>query len=311
MEVISEEEMAPLPPSPVGPRGMPAWTPLAARPHARVAPVSLCADPDPAEHDHAAYAGEEKNRGSARKLRGKVAVIDLRIASAKAEPWTPVALRHADAEAIEARAFVLREAAHHGVADLSLDIVPWFVTTSLPAVHITVDGHGRPDWGEVGVLRGRVLRDVSAATGVSVSEAVRALKKAGYDEVAVMVRLPTSQIVREFAPWSEGDGLDVAFVQLHATATEPGTYAHELLHLFGADDLYRIHPRDARDDDDVMGGACGGMLERTRIGDATAWAIGWRAQPPPRAYAIGGRRAVAARAQRPDDDGPLPESHVE
>lgn len=297
IEVVSEADMEPLPALPLGPRGMPALVPLAPKTGAGGAAVSACADDNPVEHDHVAYA-DDRNHGLARRLRGKVGVIDLRISSAAAEPWTPIIVRRADREANEARAFLLAAATKNQVTDLSLDILPWVVTTDLARIDLPTDARGRPDPGSVDTLRSRVLGGVKSATGVSVSQVARALKAKGYAEVAVMVRLPTTKILREFATSADGDGLDVAFVQLSGEGAAPGTYAHELLHLFGADDLYRLHDRDARDERDVMGGPCGGALQRATIADATAWAIGWRDAPPERPYAIGGRRA---HAQKPLD----------
>ncbi len=297
IEVISEEDEIPLPALPIGPRGMPPLVPLAPKAGADGAGVSSCSDGDARERDHAAYVAE-RNRGLSRRMRGKVGVIDLRIASAAAEPWTPLLVRRADLEAANARAFILQAAVRSQVTDLSLDIVPWTVTTDLARIDLPTDARGRADWGAVDALRARVLDTVRSATGVSVVQAARALKAKGYAEVAVMVRLPTTRIIREFATASDAAGLEVAFVQQPGQRMEPGTYVHELLHLFGADDLYRLHDRDARDEGDVMGGPCGGALQRATIADATAWAIGWRDAPPERLYAIGGRRA---HAQKPLD----------
>ena len=62
-----------------------------------------------------------------------------------------------------------------------------------------------------------------------------------------------------------------------------GPLAHEGMHLFGADDLYRIKNVDKRDDDDIMGEYCTGFL-RAKVNDATSFAVGWRPAAPPRGY---------------------------
>jgi hypothetical protein len=63
------------------------------------------------------------------------------------------------------------------------------------------------------------------------------------------------------------------------------TVSHEGLHLFGADDLYRMRTVDPGDAHDIMAEACNGFRQAT-IGDATAYAVGWLATPPRRPYPI-------------------------
>ena len=112
-----------------------------------------------------------------------------------------------------------------------------------------------------------------------------------------MVRVPTKEVAREFALWAEDDGIDTAIVQQTPSHAESGTYAHELIHLFGADDIYRLTKVDPADDGDIMGGRCV-LLRDTRIGEATAWAVGWKASPPARAYATGPRPRTAKARDR-------------
>jgi hypothetical protein len=62
--------------------------------------------------------------------------------------------------------------------------------------------------------------------------------------------------------------------------------AHELLHLFGADDLYEIRNIAPDDVNDIMNAQCEGVGP-THIGSTTAFAIGWLPAPPARGYAFG------------------------
>lgn len=283
IEVIDAKELEPLPHGPLGPRGLPRWTPLAPPRRDVTDQVESClVQAIDRERDAPAYTAEYRGIGSAKHLRGKVAVLEIRLASAAAEAWTGADVRRASEDASAARSFVLSEAARYGIHDLAIEIFPWTVETELPQVKVQTDELGRPlDDAAVDVAYAHVKR----ATGVSIPQAVASLKQDGWSEVAVMLRLPTREIRREYAEPAREDGIDIAVVQL---GQQPGTYAHELLHLFGAADLYRIASVDPRDDDDVMGGACGGRAwTRSRIGDATAWAVGWRAKPPDRTYAFG------------------------
>jgi hypothetical protein len=67
-----------------------------------------------------------------------------------------------------------------------------------------------------------------------------------------------------------------------SVVAEASVAAHEGLHLFGADDLYRLTPEDAGDSNDLMS-VCRGF-SGNGIEDATAWAIGWLDAPPARRY---------------------------
>jgi hypothetical protein len=282
VEIIDAEDQEPLSAEPIGPRGMPVLSPLALTGDAGA--VSSCRADIPGERDHVGYDARHMKRGSAKRLLGRVAVLEIRLASERGEAWSRIALRHADKEGADARAFILREAARRGIGDLTIDVMPWFVTTELPRVELAVDSRGAPDWQQAHDLEKSAFDHVARATGVSVPSVVAALGKAGYREVAVMLRLPTQHVLREFALPS--DGIDAAIVQQTPSYAESGTYAHELLHLFGADDLYRVTEADPRDENDLMGGRRGRICD-ARIGDATAWAIGWQPSPPNRAYAFG------------------------
>lgn len=285
-QVIEGADLEPLPDQPIGPKGIPPLVPLDPSRISRNGKGLLtkggCEDTAvPAEErDHAAY--ERGLGGSARKLRGRVAVLDLRIASPSHEPWTKHLLTSADDVALGARAFLLEQAAARGIHDLSLDIVPWFVTATLPELKIQVDTRARVTHG--GELRPLVLASVERATGVSIATVTRALEGRGYAEVAVMITLPT----RGFREWAEPatqGGVDMAFLALPETFTGQLTYAHELLHLVGADDLYRLEKIDPRDALDLMSSqAC--TVGSTTVGEATAYAIGWLPSAPPRVYAF-------------------------
>ena len=63
---------------------------------------------------------------------------------------------------------------------------------------------------------------------------------------------------------------------------------HEVLHLFGADDLYEIRGVPADEANDLMNAECDG-LGGTFIGETTAYAIGWTKAPPVRSFSFDGR----------------------
>jgi hypothetical protein len=115
-------------------------------------------------------------------------------------------------------------------------------------------------------------------------------KKGGYDQVAFLIYFPVKTEARDFAYSayrSNADEAEAAFLFAPATITDFGHFAvtvtHEGLHLFGADDLYRLQNLDKTDVHDIMGEYCTGFRQAT-INDATAYSIGWSDTPPARPY---------------------------
>lgn len=218
----------------------------------------------------ATYAGPFRG-GPADELRGKVAILVVRVESAKRPPrrgerrWTELVPAIA-AKSLEAQA-------RKRGAELTIDSYLWPVTAAYdPEEEL-------PAAGRIEALVQRGFAAVTAATGADLASAQAMLRGRGYGGVATVLYLPALQGEQDRALL----GQDVAILR-YPEAVAQGTflYAHELLHLFGADDLYNIRPFDPQDGVDVMS-SFRGMC----VGDVTAWAIGWSRQRPSRNY-LGG-----------------------
>jgi hypothetical protein len=141
--------------------------------------------------------------------------------------------------------------------------------------------------------RPRRLRASSCSRRRRSATSTRALRARGHDAVVAVVRLPTTTFPRDWA--DVASPVPVTFGQMGKL--EGKTQAHELLHLFGADDLYVLRDVDPEDDNDVMGGSCG--RRASRVADQTAWAIGWLPTPPARVYATFDGDRDVGRPSRP------------
>lgn len=209
--------------------------------------------------------------GPADELRGKVAVLVVRVETAARPPrrgerrWTELA------PVIAARS--LEEQARKRRVELAVDTYLWPVTTDYDVEAPLPNVEGAPRVDEL-VRRGSAA--VAAASGVDLASAQSMLRSRGYGAVATVLYLPSLQGEQDRAL----TGPDIAVLG-YPEAIAAGTflYAHELLHLFGAGDLYNVRPFDRRDEGDVMAsfrGLC--------VGDVTAWAVGWSGQRPARSY---------------------------
>jgi hypothetical protein len=275
VEYVSAEDMTVETVSPtLGPRGLGAIVRLPPAPATREVDDVLSAEcrrsgsgVSMSGVTKATYTGPYRG-GPADQLRGKVAVLVVRVESATRPPrrgerrWTEL-IPVIAAQSLEA------QARKRGV-DLTIDSYLWAVTTDFdPQEQL-------PTTGRADALVQRGFAAVTAATGADLASAQAMLRGRGYDAVATALYLPSLQGEQDRALVDS----DVALLRYpEALPSETFVYAHELLHLFGAGDLYDIRPFDSRDDAEIMS-SCDGIC----VGDVTAWAIGWSSQRPTRNY---------------------------
>jgi len=241
------------------------------------------------ERNKSSYDATRGN-GSARRLRGKVVVLHIRLDARKAT-WTHEGEHRVEQAALLQQRFYTQNARRYRVDDLTLEVIPWALKTpaDLPSLEPRPDG--RLDERAAEQLRDGSKRAIETALGEHLEQTVARMHREGYDEVGMIVYLPVTTSAREFA-WSAlrptpSSYPEVAYMfsPLRNFGDFAVTVSHEGLHLFGADDLYRMRTADPGDAHDVMGEACTGFRQAT-IGDATAYAIGWLSTAPKRPYAI-------------------------
>ena len=234
-----------------------------------------------------------RNEGSAKVLRGKVAILNIHLTSPSLR-WT----KTADTDATEAeqlaQRFILQEAARYKIPNLQFDVIPWALTTSLELPGLATNSNDLLDVDTMRAIRDSSRLQVETALGTHLESVVSDLRKAGYAEVGFIIYFPVSTEARDFAFMAYNtqppDDPELGFIFTPIgknLSTEFGhlsvTIAHEALHLFGADDLYRIRGLDKTDQHDVMGEYCSGFKQATLL-DATAYSIGWIQTPPKRPY---------------------------
>jgi hypothetical protein len=226
------------------------------------------------------------NAGSARALRGKVALIHLGLGAANG--MTETRATDLDKVAILQKWFYEEQAKRYGVTDLDLHIVPWPLTEVHPLMPTVAPSSrqllSRKDEDEIAL---RARHAAETALGKTLETMVTSYQAQGFTSVGFLVYAPMPGNVRSYAmPLStKADTPEMAMVfpderSLDAVAV---TVAHESLHLFGADDVYRVKIEDDRDANDLMGESCRGF-GTTVIGGMTAYAVGWSAVAPARKY---------------------------
>lgn len=234
-----------------------------------------------------------RNEGSAKVLRGKVAILNIHLTSPSLR-WT----KTADIDATEAeqlaQRFILQEAARYKIPNLQFDVIPWALTTALELPGLATNSNDLLDVDTMRSIRDSSRLQVETALGTHLESVVSDLRKSGYAEVGFIIYFPVSTEARDFAFMAYNtqppDDPELGFIFTPIgknLSTEFGhlsvTIAHEALHLFGADDLYRIRGLDKADQHDVMGEYCSGFKQATLL-DATAYSVGWIATPPKRPY---------------------------
>lgn len=254
-------------------------------------PSWACTVGDDAERVRPAYTAG-RAYGSARRLRGRVALVSLRVGGG-AEAWRgQLGADHQIAGELAAK-FFRERSREFAISDLEIEHLPMALeSVAFLMPDLKVDDRNRLLPGVPEAIRDQTRETVKAALGATLERLVADYRRKGYDEVAFIVSLPTGGGPRDCAimawPGFQDEGfveMAVLFVARRSLGENAFIFAHEGLHLFGADDLYAIRPRDARDGDDVMGVYCTHVIPAT-VGDATAWAIGWRDEKPTRAYQL-------------------------
>lgn len=237
------------------------------------------------ERDRSEYVLARRH-GSAGLLRGKVAVVHVRVGSPSLR-WTRAGELNVDRAAILSQRYVLDGARRYGVTDIRYDVIPWTLSTGYVLPPLPVNGNSRLDDATMRLVREGARRSMESALGVPLERIVGDFRANGYQAVAFIVYFPVRTTARDFAfaAYHGDDSAEAAFVFSPTSALGhfAVSVAHEGLHLFGADDLYRVSPLAEDDKKDIMGEYCTGFREVV-IGPATAYAIGWTSSPPPRGY---------------------------
>jgi hypothetical protein len=241
-------------------------------------------DPELRSSYYLGYMG----RGTAKRMRGKVAVIHLRLSS-PSMTWTRGKARDVDRAALLAARFFEQKSKEHEVADLDYTPMAWTLSTLFEAPNIAIDRKKRITDASSRELVRRGLKASESSLGATMSSVAATLNQEGYSEVAFLLHLPMKVNAREFAyPAPLLSNVDVAVV-FEEPLNELGyVTAHETMHLFGADDLYPLDRFDDQDSADIMRAACLGF-GGIRLHDMSAYSIGWRADAPTRAYLTGYR----------------------
>lgn len=224
-----------------------------------------------------------RGRGSARRLRGRVALVHLRLMSPKLQ-WTIQRVGDVDRSALLTSDFLETRAWASHVQDLEIVSFAWSLATTLELPQVIVDSKGRPTPPSARELVRQSLRASEASLGATMRQLTAILRKEGHDEIAFLLHLPLPTEARDFAyPAVDGEpDVAVVFALQDLDSMAPAS-AHEALHLFGADDLYNLTVFDDRDSRDVMRAACRGF-GGFEIREMTAYAVGWRNAKPARAY---------------------------
>ncbi|MEO8800765.1 MAG: hypothetical protein ABI551_22940 [Polyangiaceae bacterium] len=244
------------------------------------------------ERDHDDYVAT-RNEGSAKVLRGKVAIVNIHLTSPSLK-WTKLADSDATQAAQLAQRFLAAEAARYKVTDLRLDVIPWSLNTALDLPGLATGSNDLLTVDTMRFIRDSSRLAVETALGAHLESVVADLRRDGYAQVGFIIYLPVTTQARDFAFMAYNtqppDDPELGFIFTpigRNLTTEFGhlsvTTAHEALHLFGADDLYRIRRLDKTDAHDVMGEYCTGFKQATLL-DATAYSVGWTSTAPKRPY---------------------------
>lgn len=241
------------------------------------------------ERDLSAYRAA-RGRGSARRLRGKVVILNLRLKTPGAS-WSRAAELKVEQAVLATHRFYLAEAERHGVRDLTLEMPSWSLDVTVDLPYLRMNTANMLDDDTMKRVRLASIAAIERGLGEKITRTLSKYRAQGYAEVGFLVHLPTSTNARPFH-WSgiRGDGVDFADTAFLFTSNVdlPALAAltsHEGLHIFGADDIYRMRFDDPADRDDIMNDYCTGF-RRTRVGDMTAYGVGWRNAPPARAYGL-------------------------
>jgi hypothetical protein len=232
-----------------------------------------------------------RDTGSALRLRGKVAMLHVQLGGGAAA-WPASITTRVDEAALLSQKFYLDQAKRFGVTDLKFDVIPWPLhSAQVQLPNLTANSHQLLDPATEAKLRDEAEAGIETGFGSSLASIIASYKQKGYDSVGFLIYLPANTDARDFA-WraTKSEGADqpeiaILFPRKDQLDHLSVVAAHEGLHLFGADDLYRMKVEDKGDAHDLMGDYCTGFRQTT-LDDTTAYAVGWRDKPPARRYAI-------------------------
>jgi hypothetical protein len=238
------------------------------------------------ERDRAEYVVTRKE-GSAGALRGRVAMLHIRVGSPQLR-WTRAGELNVDRAAIMSQRYVLTSAKNYQVNDVRYDVIPWSLNTGYALPPMPTNTNNRLDDATMRIIREGSKKAIETALSVPLERVVGDFKRDGYQAVAFVIYFPVKTTARDFAFSAfRGDDSAPEAAFIFSPTSEFGhfavTVAHEGLHLFGADDLYRVQPLDKGDKHDIMGEYCTGFRQAV-IGATTAYAVGWLEKPPTRGY---------------------------
>ncbi len=240
------------------------------------------------ERSYPDYAAK-RNHGSAHALTGKVLLLHLRLKSAS-YPWTTAQTRTVENAMILAERYYEDMAVKDGQS-LAVDSVVWDVNTSFAPTPFALDTRKLMTANAMRLYRDEARSAAEIGLQKSLSRVVADAGIAkGYNEVAFFIHMPMDTQARDFAfaalQSDNKDYAEAAFIFVprgRDFGNFSVTIAHEGLHLFGADDLYRIRNIPPEESREVMNAYCTGFGQAVML-DATKYAIGWRKVPPVRPY---------------------------
>jgi hypothetical protein len=238
------------------------------------------------------YLTAMRERGAASRLRGKVALVHFKIASSSGG-WSASESDALTRTARATRAYLLEQARRWRTSDLAIDAIEWPVPTTRVTPTLRVGSGKKPSAQDSEVFRRTMRELLEESLGRSLAVVVSDLEAIGYDNAAFVVSFPDGpRGIRDFAAptGARGNAAELAYALEPDwnVASRSMLVTHEVLHLFGADDLYEVRGVAPDEENDVMNAECDG-LGPTTIGATTAYAIGWTDAPPARSYAFSDR----------------------
>jgi len=223
--------------------------------------------------------------GSARRLRGRIAALQIRLGTRSAS-WTPRGEIRVEHASLAAARFLTDEAKRHQVTGLRYEVIPWTLVSPYQLPVLTLQPNHTLSQATLEEVERGSRQAVEAALGMTLAQMTKELRAKGYDEVAFLIYFPAESKVRDWARPSGGSRAELGYIFSPLT-TAFGDFSwvisHESMHLFGADDLYRVQNVDEDDKGDIMNAYCTGFA-RAHIGEASSFAVGWRPARPARRF---------------------------
>jgi hypothetical protein len=219
-----------------------------------------------------------RNNGSAAMLRGRVLFCSIFVSDTESG-WTAAERKQADDCLKSAAVFLEREAKRRKIP---LDIRRVHVADVDYAPGVPTDLFAPPTW------TNEVLRAAGARSGTALLEKLKAEHKA--DQVMAIIHVNKAALSYNLAYY--GRHIDPKYKAERAVCftrypdrrpTVCASYAHEILHCFGAGELYFPYDRTPRRKqragklfpDDIMY-RVDKDIAKQNVGDFTAYRIGWR-----------------------------------